>query len=212
LLIERHHAVFARDPDRHLDASNRGVGGAVDVLGDEARVVHFVDVVAGKDQHVFRRMPTQDIEVLVHRIGGAFVPIGGDALLSRQQLDELAKTPVQEAPPALNVANEALRLVLRADADAPDAGVDAIRQREIDDAKLAAEGYRRLRPPIGQRTQPAPASAGQHDRQRVTRELRHEKALRIMLLRTITERRGSLIDGHGPFTQCGTSCYFDHEW
>jgi hypothetical protein len=43
------------------------------------------------------------------------------ALLRRQQLDELVEAPVEERPAALQVVDEAMRLVLRRDADAADA-------------------------------------------------------------------------------------------
>jgi hypothetical protein len=61
-------------------------------------------------------------------------------LLCRQDVDELVEAAVEEAPAALQVLDQALRLVLGGDADAADAGVNAIRQREIDDAELAAKG------------------------------------------------------------------------
>ena len=54
-----------------------------------------------------------------------------------------------------------MRLVLRGDADAADAGVDAVGQREVDDAELAAERHRRLGAPVGELLQPAAAAPGQ---------------------------------------------------
>jgi hypothetical protein len=63
----------------------------------------------------------------------------------------------------LHVPDEALRLVLRADADAADARVHAVRQREIDDPELAAERQRRLRPPIGQLREAGSSAAGQDE-------------------------------------------------
>ena len=55
-----------------------------------------------------------------------------------------------------------MRLVLRGDADAADAGVERVGQREIDDARLAAEIDGRLGAPVGQFLQAAAAAAGQH--------------------------------------------------
>src|SRR5437762_12769073 len=97
------------------------------MFGEESCIVHLVDVIASQDQDIFRRVAAQDIEVLVDRISGTLVPIGSDALLGRQQLDELAESTVKETPAALHVPDQALRLVLRADADSTHAGVDAVR-------------------------------------------------------------------------------------
>ena len=46
--------------------------------------------------------------------------------------------------------------------DAADAGVERIRQREVDDARLAAEEHRRLGPLVGELHQPAAAASGEH--------------------------------------------------
>jgi hypothetical protein len=134
------------------------------VLGEQPAVVHLVDVVAGEEQHVAAAVGAQDVEVLVHRIGGAAVPALGDLLLRRKDVDRLADTPVEEAPAALEVLDQALRLVLRRHADAPHPGIDAIREREVDDAELAGEGHRGLRAPVGERLQACAAAAGEHER------------------------------------------------
>ena len=101
---------------------------ARDVLVDHARVVHLVDVVAGEHQHDARIVAAQDVEVLVHRVRGALVPVGRDALLRGQQLDEFVEAAVEERPAALHVVDQAVRFVLRRDADAADARVHAVRQ------------------------------------------------------------------------------------
>ena len=77
------------------------------------------------------------------------------------------RSGAQEGPAALEVADQAVRLVLRGDADAADAGIEGVREREVDDARLAAEIHRRLGAPVGQLHQPAAAPARQHERHRV---------------------------------------------
>ena len=72
--------------------------------------------------------------------------------------------------PRLQMADQAVRLVLGRDRDAADAGIQRIRQREIDDAGLAAEIDRGLGAPVGQLHQPAAAAAGQHERQGMARQ------------------------------------------
>ena len=83
----------------------------------------------------------------------------------------LVELGAQEAPAALQVAQQRVRLVLRDHADAADARVEAVRQREVDDAELAAEVDRRLGAPVGELLQPRAASAGQHQRGAASAEL-----------------------------------------
>src|SRR5208283_3085848 len=56
------------------------------------------------------------------------------------------------------------------DRDAANAGVERVRQREVDDARLAAEIHRRLGAPVGELEQPTAASAGEHIGHGVARE------------------------------------------
>ena len=114
------------------------------VVRDHRTVVHFVDVIARQDQHVRRMVRPNEFQILIHRIGGAAIPVGADLLLRRNQLDELAELAAQIAPAALDVLDQRLGLVLRQHRDLTDAGIDAIRQHEIDDAELAAERRRRF--------------------------------------------------------------------
>ena len=66
------------------------------------------------------------------------------------------------------VLNERMRLVLCQDAHSAHAGVETVRQREVDDAELAAEVEPGLGAPGRQFVQPAPLAAGQNKRERLT--------------------------------------------
>jgi hypothetical protein len=135
------------------------------MVGQHQRVVHLVDVVAREDDHVLGLVAVEDVLVLVHRVGGAAVPrLLVDALLRRQQVDELVHLVLQKRPAALQMAQQAVALVLRDDADAAHTRVQAVRQREVDDAELAAEVHRRLGAPVGELAQAAAATAGEHQR------------------------------------------------
>ena len=134
--------VRQRDPadgDRH-------VGPAAPVGGQERRVVHLVDVVAGEDQDVVGAAVLDDVEVLEDRVGGAAVPLGdpapGDVRL--EHLDP-ARVPVEVPRPAeADVVVERARVVLGQDDDVGDPGVHAVAQREVDDPVLAPERHGRL--------------------------------------------------------------------
>ena len=65
--------------------------------------------------------------------------VSSDALAGGQDVEGLVALGAQEVPAALQVADQAVRLVLRGHRDAADAGIDRVRQREVDDARLAAE-------------------------------------------------------------------------
>jgi hypothetical protein len=68
----------------------------------------------------------------------------------------------EEVPAALQMPDEAVRLVLGGDTDAADAGIERIGEGKIDDAGLAAEMHRGLGPPIRELEQPSAAAAGEH--------------------------------------------------
>jgi hypothetical protein len=68
----------------------------------------------------------------------------------------------KEVPAALQMAYQAMRLVLRRYRDPAYAGIHGVGKREIDDTALAAEIHGRLGAHIGQFHQPAAAAAGQH--------------------------------------------------
>ena len=74
------------------------------------------------------------VEVLVDRVRRAQVPVFADALLRRQNLDELAQFLRDDVPAHADVAVQRERLVLGGDEDASQAGVDAVGEGEVDDA------------------------------------------------------------------------------
>ncbi len=126
-------------------------------------VVHLVDVVAGQDDHVFRRVALDDVDVLEHGVGGAFIPLRfGNALGGGQDVEAFISLRPEEVPAALHVADQRMGLVLRRDTDAADAGIQRVRQGEIDDARLAAEIDGGLGATVGQFLQAAAATAGQN--------------------------------------------------
>ncbi len=104
-------------------------------------VVHLVDVVAGKDDHVLRLLAADGIDVLVHSVCGAHVPVGAGALHGWQQLEELAQFLGHDAGPAFaHVPVERECLVLGEDVDLAQAGVDAVGEGDVDDAVMTAKG------------------------------------------------------------------------
>src|SRR6185369_4239864 len=162
LQVHVHHAESGGLGQGHLDAGDRAARVHGDVIGDQLGVVHLVDVVAGQHQDVLRVVAGEDVHVLVDSIGRAAVPeLLVHALLRRQQVDEFIELVAQERPAALQVAQQAVRLVLGQHADASDTGVQAVGKREVDDAELAPEVDCRLGAIVGQVCQARAAAAGQ---------------------------------------------------
>src|SRR5215472_14067507 len=158
---------------RHLDHTDGDVRALLDVVGDHRAVVHLVDVIAGEHQHVLGTVAEYQLDVLIHGIRGAAIPHRTELLLRGHHLDELAEFAPQVAPAVLHVLNERLCLVLREDGDLADAGVDAIRQHEVDDAELAAEGGRGLAAVRGEIAEALAAPARHDDRERAAGQAAH---------------------------------------
>jgi hypothetical protein len=167
-VVDGHHAKGVGVAAGHLDAAHGDLAAALHVVAQHHPVVHLVHMVAGQDQDVLGRagFVADDVEVLVHGVGGALVPVlFVDALLGGQQLDELVEFLAQEAPAPLQVAQQRVGLVLGDHPDAAHARVDAVRQRKIDDAELAAKVHRGLGAHVGQVAQPRAPATCQHQRQ-----------------------------------------------
>ena len=149
--------------ERGFEAAHRHVGLRLDVLLEHFLVVHLVDVIAGEHHHVLRRVALDDVDVLIDRVGGAEIPHRlGDALRSRQNVEALVSLRTEEVPSVLQMSDQAMSLVLRGDGDAVDAGVERVRQDEIDDARFAAEVDGGLDAAVGQFHQASATPARQH--------------------------------------------------
>jgi len=135
------------------------------VLREHQAVVHLVDVVAGQHHQVFRAVALDDVPVLVYGIGCSEVPLGfRDALAGRQDVEALVALGPQEVPAALQMTDQAVRLVLGGDTDVPDAGIERIGEREVDDARFAAEIDRRLGASVRELEQARAAPTGKNIR------------------------------------------------
>ena len=164
-VVDRDDAEAAAVFDRYFDGGQGDGGVLLLVEPHHLQVVHLVDVVTGQHDHVARLLAHDRIEVLIDGVGGALIPLLADALLRRQDLDELAELFGDDAPSLADVAVERQRLVLRGDEDAPEARVDAIAEDEIDDAVRATEVDRRFGAIAGQRGEAFADPSREHDDQ-----------------------------------------------
>ena len=95
--IDGHHAKGAGFTQRHFDACYGTPGSQGNVVGDQLCVVHFVNMVACKNQDVRGLVRKQYIQVLIDRISCAAVPgVLIDTLLRGQQVYELVELTAQK--------------------------------------------------------------------------------------------------------------------
>ncbi len=166
-VVDLEDAERARLFDRDRDDGDRGVRLGSDVRVDHLAHVHLVHVVAAEDDHVVRLLVGDDVERLVDGVGRALEPGRAGALLRRHHLDvEIEER--RQAPAARDVRVERVGLVLRQHLDLQQARVDQVRQHEVDEPVAPAHRHRRLGAIGGQRPQPSPFAAGQHQRQHVS--------------------------------------------
>ena len=160
-------------------AGDGQVGAAVAVEVDHGGVVHLVDVVAGEDQGVAGAGLLDRVDVLVDGVGRPLVPVLGDPLLRRDDLDVLVELAAEEPPALVDVAVQADGLVLGQDEDLAEVAVDAVGEGEVDDAVDAAERDGGLGSIAGQGFEPGPSTAGQHDRQDISQHRTPPKISRL---------------------------------
>ena len=130
--------------DGHLDHRERGGGAALPVELQHLRVVHLVDVIPRQHDQLLRVLAKDRIQVLVHRVGGALIPLFANPLLRAENLDELSELVGDDAPSHADVTAQRQRLVLQGDEDPAQPGIDAVAQREVDDPVRPAEVDGRL--------------------------------------------------------------------
>ena len=124
-------------------------------------IVHLVDVIARENQHIVRVVGLHVGEILVNGVRRAGVPLGALLLFigrkNRDAADQLVQIPRNSDA---DVRIELERHVLGQHAHGVNTGIDAVREREIDDAVLSAERHGRLCHLRGQNSEPASLAAG----------------------------------------------------
>ena len=153
----------------HFDGGDGDVGAGIDVLLEHFLVIHFVDVIAGKDEDEIGLLAADGIDVLIDGVGGALIPVLGDAHLRREHFDEIAVAHEQR-PAAAHVAIEAEGFVLGKNEDAAQLAIQAIGERDVNDAVDAAEGDGRLGAIASERPKAFALATGQQDRKCVAHQ------------------------------------------
>ena len=151
---------------RRLPADgNRGDGdvrAGLGVLADDAAEIHPIQLVAAQDEQVIEIVVEKVDEIFAHGVGGAFIPRRvGERLLRREDFHEAAGKLVEFIRPR-NVAVQRGGIELRQNVNAPEAGVDAVGNRDVHQPVFAGQRHGGLGALLGEREQ-ARALPAAHD-------------------------------------------------
>src|SRR5215470_532238 len=139
ILVHFYHAKLARCfLSGNLNRADGDVSAGIEMLLEHLGVIHFVDVVAAQNEDMLRTFASDRINVLIHGVGCAAIPLFADAHLRRKNLDEFAET-YDGRPACANMTAETERFVLRENKNAAQIRIDAIRKRDVNDAIGRAE-------------------------------------------------------------------------
>ena len=124
-------------------------------------------MIACQNQIVVGLVPSEVSRRLTYGIGGALKPARAvGRLLGRDDVDEAVRERVHPIG-RRDVMVERGGVELREHENAPQVGVQAVADRHIDEAVLAADRHGRLRALLRQRIEPGSLSAAKDDREYV---------------------------------------------
>ena len=128
-----------RAPDRnrrHGDACVR-----LDVLRDDGAKIHAIQLIAAQDDEVIEIVIQKVNQIFPHRVRRAFIPRRVvQRLLRRENFHEAARELVELIRPR-NMAVQRRGIELRQNINAPVAGIDAVRDRDVHETIFARERH-----------------------------------------------------------------------
>lgn len=129
--------------ERHLDGDDRGLGPALEVLGDDGPHVEAVDLVGARHDDDLGARLTQlgtHLQQVVGVAGAEALGPAGLPFLRHEPPVAAAGAVEVPGPPTGEVAVERGRLVLHRDPHVRDAAVAEVAQCEVDELVAAGEG------------------------------------------------------------------------
>src|SRR5436190_3806968 len=140
-----------------------------DVLGEDAAEIHAIELVAAEDDHVFEIVIDEVDEVFANGVGGALIPRHiGWRLFRGEDFDEAAAEMI-ELVRLRDVAVKRRGIELGEEINAFEIGIDAIGDRDIDEAVFAGERHGGFGTLFGEREQPRPSAAAHDHRENIYR-------------------------------------------
>src|SRR5260370_30456714 len=160
ILVGLNHAeLFGGLGGEYFDGADGDVGAGVAMVLEHAAVIHFVNVIAGKDKDELRTLTADGINVLVDGVGRALIPLLRNAHLRREDFDVVAEAG-EGRPAGADVAVQAESLVLSEDENAAEIRIDAIREGDVDDAVESTEWNSRFGAVASERPQAFALASG----------------------------------------------------
>src|SRR5262245_2375600 len=160
ILIDTDHAESMGLFDWDIDRTDYGIGAFGDQPMEHFHIVHLVNMVAGKNEHIVRFIGVEQKQVLIDRIRGTLIPFFADPLLRWNRGDVFAEFGIQDVPACTYVTVERVRFVLDEDGDFPKPRVEAVTKRKIDNSIFPTKGNCRLGPMFGKGLKTLALSAG----------------------------------------------------
>jgi len=120
-----------------------------------------------KNQHVLVLLRANGINVLISRIRRPLIPLIAYPFHGRKYLDKLPHFPGYDVPALANMAVQRKGLVLGKDVDPTQVRINAVGERDINNAVDSAKGDRRLSSVTGEWVEPLACPSGQQHSQRV---------------------------------------------
>ena len=143
----------------HRDRADGNVRGGLEMLPQNAAVIHSVKLIAAEDDIVID-LPLEEVaEVLPDRVGCSLIPLRSlGSLLRGEDLHE-ARCEIVELETGIDMPVQRHAVELGEHVDAANAGVETIAYRNVDQPVLAAKRHRRLGAFLRQGKEPGAGAA-----------------------------------------------------
>ena len=166
-LVGVHEAKLLRRLAAHRDRGEGHVRLCLDVLFEHLAEVHPVELIAAQDHEILVRILEEIAEVLPHGVSRALIPtrVRG-RLLRGEDLDEAAGEIV-ELVARVDVLVQRGGIELREHIHPPQAGVDAVGNRDVHDPVFPGQRHGGLRALLGERKKTRASSPAHDDGERL---------------------------------------------
>src|SRR2546429_6011571 len=151
----------------NLNCGKSHIGAGVLMLLEHESVIHFVDMIAGEDQHMFGLFGADRVDILINRIGSALVQLFTHPLHRRQYFDELVHLAAHDIPAFTDMTIQRESFVLRKNVNPAQIGVDGVGEGDVNNAIDPAEGNGRFRAVARERIEPLAGSSSQQNSQSI---------------------------------------------
>jgi len=105
MLIHSHDTKLFGFFQRDFKTANRQISLILRMSGQHHTIIHFINMIPGQNQYIFRFMCSDNIQVLIQCICCTQIPILLNSLLCRKQFNKFIEFTTKVSPPLLYVSN-----------------------------------------------------------------------------------------------------------